>query len=197
MRMTTYRCAWAGAGLAAALLMGLVAVANAASVTLAAGDVTAGAGQEVLVPITAEGAQKMGALMADVTYDPLILEAREVDELQDADLAAGAAIEANVVEPGRWRVALARSEAIEGSGSLLRLRFQVIGQGQSPVAMENVRAWDQSVPPLDMLVKLQPGAVTVAAPAKSKGRAYGLIGAGVIGLVIIALIAARARKKTA
>jgi len=168
--------------------------AQAASVTLVAGDVLAGSGSEVVVPVTAEGAQKMGALMMDLTYDPTILQAKEIEEFQDGDLAAGASVEANVIEPGRWRVALARSEPIEGKGALLRFRFQAIGTGRSSMAIEKAQAWDQSTPPLDMLVKLQPGSVVVAAAGRPLWL-YGAIGAGAVMILLIVARVLRPKKQ--
>ena len=52
----------------AAILQLACGLAMAASVTLVAGDASARSGTEVVVPVTAESAQKMGALMLD---DPI------------------------------------------------------------------------------------------------------------------------------
>jgi hypothetical protein len=178
--------------LAAVCLLVAVRGAQAASVTLEAGSAAAGIGAEVAVPILAEKAQKMGALLLDLTYDPGILEALELDEFQDEDLAAGASVEANVVEPGRWRLALARSEAIEGTGVLLRLKFRAIAGGESTLNLENVQAWDQTDPPLDMLVNHRAGAVVVSSAG---GPIWIYAIAGVAGLVVLAGLAKALRGK--
>lgn len=166
--------------------------ARAATVSLVVGEVPARAGAEVVVPVMADSVQKMGAMMLDLTYDARLLEAKEVEEFQDGDLTAGASVDANVIQPGRWRAALARSEPIDGKGVLLKFRFKAIGQGKSVVAMEKVRAWDQSTPPLEMLVKLQPGSVTVASAGGSV-RLYAVI--GVVAALLVGVAIIRSRKQ--
>lgn len=158
---------------------------QASSVTLVAGTASGAIGSEVVIPIVAEGARQMGALVLDLVYDAALLEAVELDEFEDEDLAAGASVEGYVVEPGRWRVALARSEPMIGTGTLLRLRFRAVSAGQSAVVLENVQAWDHSAPPLDMLVTLREGSVVVGSGLSA---VWLYAAGGVAGLILLLIL---------
>jgi hypothetical protein len=175
--------------LATAVAVLATGLAQGASVTIAGGSVAGGAGASVTLPISVQGAQGLGALQMEFTYDPAVLEAVSVEE---GALLAGAMVESKIGQAGRVPVALVAGKPISGDGELLKVRFRVLGAAGCAVGIEKARAWDQSTPPLDMLVTVQPGAVTVAA-AGTPVWMYGAIGGGAV--VLAGLVWAVARKR--
>lgn len=176
-------------------LLATWASTSAASVTIAVPqDATGAPGGDAEVPISIRGAQGLGALQFELTYDPAVLEAGEVVAGQDI---AGVLLESNVVSPGRLRVAMAGNEPMAGDGELTAT-FAVKAPGTSALALENARAWEQENG-LDMLVDVESGQF-VAATSSAAGSPVVLLAVvgGIVLLVIIAvLLAGRGKSQRA
>lgn len=180
----------------AALLgaMGLLltwASAAAASVTIAVPhDATGVPGRDAEIPIAIRGAQGLGALQFELTYDPAVLEAGEVVA---GPGIPGVLLESNVVSPGRLRVALAGNEPMAGDGELTAT-FAVKAPGTSVLGIENARAWEQTNS-LDMLIDVESGQFHAAAsPAAGIPVALLAVMGGLVLLVILAVLLTRRGK---
>ncbi len=190
-RLTNNRPA---AFLGALCLLAAWASAAAASVTVAVPhDATGTPGRDAVVPIAIRGAQGLGALQFELTYDPIVLEAGEV--------VAGPGIpgvlqESNVVSPGRLRVAMAGNEPMAGDGELTAA-FAVKAPGTSALGIENARAWEQANS-LDMLVDVETGQfVALASPEAGISAVLLAVVGGLVLLVIIAVLVTRGKRQRA
>lgn len=173
-------------------LMAVWASAATASVTISVPqDATGVPGGDAEVPIAIRGAEGLGALRFELTYDPAVLEAGEVVAGQGI---AGVLLESNVVSPGRLRVAMAGNEPMAGDGELTAA-FAVKTPGTSDLSLENARAWEQENG-LDMLVDVESGQfVAAASPAAGIPVVVLLaVAGGVVLLVIIAVLLTRRGK---
>lgn len=171
-------------------LLAVWASAAAASVTIAVPqDATGVPGHDAAVPIAIRGAQGLGALQFELTYDPAVLEAGEVVA---GPGIAGVLLESNVVSPGRLRVAMAGNEPMTGDGELTAA-FAVKAPGTSALGLENARAWEQANS-LDMLVDVESGEfLAVASPAAGNHVILLAVVGGFVLLVVIAVVVARAK----
>ena len=173
----------------------LVASASAASVTIAIPqDAKGEPNGTATVPIHIRSAQGLGSLQFELTYDPAVLEAKEVVPGQGIP---GVLLEHNVTAPGRLRVAVAGNQPINGDGELTAT-FAVKSAGNCVLGIENARAWEQANGH-DMLVKVEPGRF---ATGQAAGTAAGgskmlwvAVGGGVVLLVAILLLASRRKPR--
>jgi len=177
-------------------LCGLAAlVAWASSVTLVVGSVKGASGSKVEVPINVRGAQQLGALQMDLTYDPAILDAPTVEK---GALAQEITLGSNVVSPGRLRLVMNTSarESVSGDGTLMKAVFVVKGlSGQKcDLRLEQVQAWDNTkpdAPPYEMLVTVEPGKFAVGGAGLPMALIAAICGAVVVLLVVIVAFARR------
>jgi RNA polymerase subunit RPABC4/transcription elongation factor Spt4 len=155
----------------------------AASVTVAIPAVDGSAGTQVRVPVLVREAQGVGALELELTYDPSVLEAQSVEP---GPILSGL-VDFNVVQPGRLKIAMATSQAVNGSGELFLVMLKVLSSGQSRLGLEKVAAWEQANSQ-EMTVSLEPGAFkTSGGAAVSSGSSYLTLGISLIVLVIATL----------
>jgi len=176
-RTTNMNLRAAGNSLIAVLMVLAVACgAQAAAITIKLPAVTGPASSEVKIPINVESAKGCGALQFDLTYDPAVMEVKSVDE---GAILSGAMLTFNVPTPGRLKVAVVTQEPLPGDGELAIVSFSVKDTGQSPLVLDNAKAWEHASN-LEMLVSVVPGQFTVT------GRSLALwIALGVIGLVVL------------
>lgn len=149
--------------LLAALIMGMIGETplpgEAATITVSVGPAEALSREETEVPIHVAGASGLSSMQMALTYDPAILEVKNVAAgpllPQDALLAHDAA------EPGRLAIGFVALQGLNGDGAVLKARFGVIGKpGQkTALALENVRAWEKS--DLETLVHTTPGELVI------------------------------------
>lgn len=97
---------------------------------ISVGKVTASQGQTLTIPVALTypaGTSALQAYQFDLSYDPNVL----VPDATGADgtntLSSGFAIVTNPTTPGRLRIAVFGSGSISASGTLLNLRFRVVG----------------------------------------------------------------------
>lgn len=164
----------------------MVTSVSAAALTLTVGSASAPPGGEVNIPIKVGGANNVGAVQFDLTYDGALLTPVNV---KAGALAPNSLVEFNAETPGRLAIGLVTVAPINGDGELVTARFKVNGtQGQViPLTMVNAQAWDETTL-IDNLVKTEPGQITVTS---SISMFYILLIAAVIcgiGLLIIILI---------
>ena len=123
-----------------------------------------GAKAEVTVPVNARGADDVGALHIELTYDPAVLNAAGVEK---GTLAGNAMMEYNLDTPGWVVVSMIDSAGMNGDGSLVVVSFEVLGEGEmtSPLTLEKLAAWD-TTNIFDMPTGSSAGSFTV------KGRSF-------------------------
>jgi hypothetical protein len=116
---------------------------DAAQFQLAVGSTGKTAGVAVTVPIVVTTEAAVGAAQWELLYDPATLRWAGGSE---GSLAVGTLIDANVIEPGRAKIAFAGGDGIKGTGDIYRAEFEWIGKPLEPTGIRfaNVRAWEQS-----------------------------------------------------
>jgi hypothetical protein len=176
-----------------ALFVLMAAGAQAASVTLVAPNCKGAPGTEMKAPIQARETEGLGSMQMEDTYDPTLLEPTEVEE---GKMLSGAMLAFNVVEPGRLMVAIVGDpqKPVRGDGELAVVTFRVLGAAgkQSCLSIEHAQAWEQTNEALDMLVKVEPGNVSI----EGAGMLPWVIVAAGGGLlaVLVFMLVARKRK---
>ena len=174
------------------LLAAVASLAHAGSVTVTPASVEGHPGREVVLPVTARGAQGVGALQMDVVYDPATLDFEGVTA---GPMLEGALVESRSSAPGRVRVAAAGGAAVSGDGTLFSLTFAARGASASrtPVTIERARAWAQA-DDLEMRVDVAAGEVRLVAPAAGGLPAWApFAGLAAVGLVVLVVVRSRRR----
>lgn len=151
--------------------------AGAESVTVAAGSAKGAVGSTVKIPILIQGAQDLGALQMDLVFDPAVLE---VESVEPGALLSGL-VDSNAVAPGRLRIAMATSQAVNGDGELLTISFKVLGGGQTPLTPEMVEAW-QAATSFSMMATTQAGSFT------SDGGVFLMVALAALAVGILAIL---------
>jgi hypothetical protein len=143
-------------------------------------ETTVQTGSERTFSISIIGAQDLGALQFELSFNKDIVEI--------VDVARGSGIppvllDFDIISQGLLRVALAGSEPIDGD-AVIDLRVRGLAEGSGAIELMDVQAWALSTG-FELLTKSTPGMVTV-----SKGLPFrGILIAAVILLLLIALIA--------
>ena len=150
-------------GFLAAMLL-LVTAVSAASNILVIPDVTASTGSEVAVPVQFQEAQGIGGLMFDVSYGTSVLAFTRADP---GSLAGDAVIEAREVDPGVIAIVVASGKDISGIGTLVTLRFTVIGGEDSATSLTPavIQAYDTNGG--NITIQTQEGSVAVGSSSPS------------------------------
>lgn len=164
------------------LLALLAGAALAATVTVSAPTVEAQAGNPVNVPIQMSGANGLGAVHLELTFDPAVLTAQEVTK--GALAGNNALMESNIKEPGRVVIGIVSLDGITGDGTLASVNFNVVGDAgiNSSLAWANNQAWERESH-AEVLVNAQPGQVTIAA-----GLPSWLIPVAVAGTIVLLVV---------
>jgi len=116
---------------------------HAAQFHLTTGGAGKTAGSTVTVPIVVTAEVTVGAAQWELLYDPELLRWVGGDA---GNLATGTLIDANLLEPGRAKIAFAGGEDVKGTGEVYRADFEWIGKQveSTGIRFANVRAWDQA-----------------------------------------------------
>jgi hypothetical protein len=172
--------------LLAVAIMSLAQNALGAAVSLKVAKIEGG-GASVVVPITTDKCEGLGALQFDLTYDPAIVEPQSVDN--GAALPNGL-VEFKIKSPGRLGIALISSDPVTEAGELLKVTFKPLPKAAGATLLEitNQIAWDYKNN-LEMLITTEPGSLTVTAATgfdliPEKWQTPAVIG-GVLFLVIV------------
>jgi len=116
------------------------------------------AGAAVSVPVNLNGANGLGSLQIELTYDAAILQATAV---KAGELAKNAMIEFNVKTPGLVKVGIVDASGIKGDGIIMTVSFNSAGnQGTSPITINRIEAYD-AASLVDIPAKASAGSVTV------------------------------------
>jgi len=172
-------------------LIGLLAgQASAATLTLSPELIEGAPGSEVEVPIVVGGSKGLEGLQFLLTFDPSVV--RNIG-VQLGPLAGAGELNVKVREPGKLRIAMYPEKAINGDGTLLVARFEVLGAvgGSTAIELADARAWEFGESrPLEMLVAVTSGGVTVV---RGLGLPRGvlLIGVGVLLLLVVGTVMTR------
>jgi hypothetical protein len=129
----------------------------------------------------------------DLVYDPALVQPLEVEE---GTLVGGAMVAFNVIEPGRLRIAVAGNPRtpIAGDGELLCVKFKLLGKegAEGLLKFENALAWEQTNDGFEMLVKTEPGKITI----NRVGLPMWVVAAGIAGLIAVAAIVFLAKRRS-
>ena len=179
----------------AAAILTIAQTASAAEVSLKVAKVEGG-GTSVVIPITIDKCEGMGALQFDLIYDPAIAEPESVDS---GAALSNALIEFKIKSPGRLGVALISSEPVTESGELLKIKFKPIpkASGSTPLEITNQLAWDHKNN-LEMLITTEPGSLTLVEDSElfpAKWRTPAMIAGAVLLIIIMFFLFGRSRKK--
>lgn len=185
--------------LIAALTMALLLIAplaRSASVRVHLDAAEGANGDEAEVPILVEGAPGIGAMHVELTYDPAVLEATNVEKGDLLD--DGSLIDFNFAEPGRIVIGFVTLESVEGDGAIAVAQFNVIGEddAESELAFENTQAWEGGENRFDILVTAEGSTFTVAS-ASSFPWLWLIIALIALILLLIAFLARRRKPAVA
>lgn len=141
------------------------------TVTISIANTTARTGDQVEIPVVVEGASGMSALQVLLTYDPQVLEfsSASSDVVRGEIVPRNAILQAQTNVPGRLPiiflggadVANKQVFAVEKDGTLLTLRFKVIGSAgeKSPFGLERAEAFQ--INEMDLMVETKVGELSV------------------------------------
>ena len=98
-----------------------------------ASNLTAGAGTTLTVPITASDTTGKGAIAYDatLTYDPAVLRLQNPPADKTGTLSSNFTITTNIPTAGQLRISGFGSTALAGAGTLLNVKFDVVGAAQA------------------------------------------------------------------
>lgn len=183
-------------------LLCLCAGTAGAAVTLSVPKLQAHHGQEIEVPITVKGGKGMSALQVRLTYDSAMLEVVQDSNDPDKAVARGKILPDKAIAkvytetPGRLPILFLGGAdpkaktifAVEEDGTLLTIRFRVIGPAgqKSALALEKAQAFAAN--DMDMIVMTEPGEIAIGSAVPWLWIA---IGAGALVLLLVVIMAAR------
>lgn len=163
------------------------------------------AGSTVTVPIVVTAETTVGAAQWELLYDPERL--RWVGG-NAGELTVDTLIDANLLEPGRAKIAFAGGETVKGSGEVYRVELEWIGNSIEPtqIRFANVRAWAQA-DGFELATSASPGdAVPIiakpempretAAPPSGSPNDYRYVYIVTLALLLVAAMAILLRKKS-
>ncbi|MCE9606044.1 MAG: cohesin domain-containing protein [Planctomycetia bacterium] len=181
---------------------------HAAQFHVTTGGTGATAGSTVTVPIVVTAEVTVGAAQWELLYDPARLRWVGGDA---GHLASGTLIDANLLEPGRAKIAFAGGEDVKGTGEIYRADFEWIGNQTEPTGIRfaNVRAWDQAGG-FELATSAAPGnavpmiaapekpdiANDTAAPPSASPDKYRYVYIAAFALLFVAAMAALLRKSS-
>lgn len=182
---------------AAILAVGVFGVQTvcADTVTVTVADVTVQAGDQVDVPIVVKGAVGMSAFQALLTYDPKVLEFsnESADVLRGEIVPSNAIMQVQTTVPGRLPIiflggADAASQqvfAVQADGTLVTIRFKVIGAAGETTKFGLERAEAFQVSEMDLMVETQAGQLTIASSGIEFQWWWLAVASGVVGLLLL------------
>lgn len=119
---------------------------------------------QVPVQVSDVTGEDLTAYQFTVSYDPNIVEI--TGATGEGTLSADGSLDSNSPEPGVFNVALAGSEALEGSGDLVFLEVALVAEGTSPLAFDSFSFFDSGGNEVNSATT--DGSVTVAQPAQAQ-----------------------------
>ena len=157
---TTMRSLSAVALALAVVLMPTASHAAATSVAVAVPAAKGGSGAEVKVPITITGAEGVGAMHVELTFDPAVLQPLSAEK--GRLVSSNALVDSNP-QPGRLTIGMVSSDKVSGTGEIIVAKFKVLGKknSKSALGLEKVQAWEGDVNRFDIKVTTTPGEFTV------------------------------------
>jgi hypothetical protein len=144
----------------AVVLMPTASHAAATSVAVAVPAAKGGSGAEVKVPITITGAEGVGAMHVELTFDPAVLQPLSAEK--GRLVSTNALVDSNP-QPGRLTIGMVSSDKVSGTGEVIVAKFKVLGKksSKSALGLEKVQAWEGDVNRFDIKVTTTPGEFTV------------------------------------
>ena len=141
-------------------LMPTASHATATSVAIAVPAAKGASGAEVKVPITITGAEGVGAMHVELTFDPAVLQPLSAEK--GRLVASNALVDSNP-QPGRLTIGMVSSDKVSGTGEVVVAKFKVLGKknSKSVLGLDKVQAWEGDVNRFDIKVTTTPGEFTV------------------------------------
>ena len=164
-------------------------VVRAEVATLAIGEVEAAHGDGVEVPVELTGAAAIGAVHLEITFDPDVLTPTDV---VGGSMASSALVDFNATD-GRVVIGVVSGDGIDGDGSVVIARFDVIGSdgATSPLTLENVQAWEATTDRFELKIDTTDGTFTVY---NGGGLPWWLIAAMLLLVVLLVVWRRRHRR---
>ncbi|HYV37176.1 MAG TPA: cohesin domain-containing protein [Gemmataceae bacterium] len=167
-------------------------------ITVSVPNIQAKAGEEIEVPITLAGANRLGCLQMGLNYDKTVLQIKSVEK--GPVLAEGAVLEVDESIPGRLIVGLLSGAnakktglaRIGQDGILFKVRFVILGQAgqKSPLSPHRTQAWEVTDDPIP--VRTTDGQLSVPTPPTVAAREvpwnYLLFGAAAVLLIMLGVM---------
>lgn len=168
-------------------------VVRAEVATLAIGEVEAAHGDGVEVPVELTGAAAIGAVHLEITFDPEVLTPTDV---VGGSMASSALVDFNATD-GRVVIGVVSSDGIDGNGSVVIARFDVIGSdgATSPLALENVQAWEATIDRFELKIDTTDGTFTVNNGGGLPWWLFAAIAAAVLMLVVLVMVWRRRHRR--
>lgn len=136
---------------------------DASGATLRVGDVVATSGESLDVSVTLGGGEGIGALDAQISFDP---KALIFIEAKVGGVAGNGMLRSNEVEPGRLRIALIDGDGFSGDGELLSIKLRALegAHTSAQLVVEQISA-HHAVKLIAIPIDTENGTVTFKAPS--------------------------------
>ncbi len=113
-------------------------IQTAAALTITIPDTNGEVGKKAEVSVMIEDASNVGSIDLTILYDPSILE---ISKVEKGNLVKGM-FSSNTENDGIIVIELADSNGINGDGEIAKLTFNVLGNGSTPITIQNAKAYD-------------------------------------------------------
>ncbi len=144
------------------LVSSLVLMTSAQALTLRIPDTTGYVGKTVTIPVEIENASNVGSVELVVLYNDSILSVKKVEK---GSLLKGL-ITSNTSEPGIIAINLVDSNGINGDGEIIKITFDILAEGNTPLIIQNAKAYDVNTY-TDLPVDTTNGLLTISTGAPS------------------------------
>ena len=122
------------------LFLFTLSIQTASALTITVSDATGYVGEEAEVPVNIEDATDVGSIDITILYDPAVLN---ISKVEKGSLVKGM-FSSNTENEGIIVIGIADSSGINGDGRIAKLTFNVIGNGSTPITIQNAKAYDVS-----------------------------------------------------
>ena len=113
-------------------------IQTASALTITISDASGYIGEGAEVPVNIKDAADVGSIDLTILYDPTVLN---ISKVEKGDLVKGM-LSSNIENEGIISIGIADSNGISGDGEIVKLTFDVIGNGSAPITLQNAKAYD-------------------------------------------------------
>ena len=174
----------------ATLMFLMVSMVSVDALTLRIPDTTGYIGKTITIPVDLENASDIGSIELVVLYNNSILSAKKVEK---GGLTKGL-ITSNTSEAGIIAVNLVDSNGISGDGDIIKITFDVLSEGSTPLMIQNARAYNVDTY-TDLPVDTVDGVLTASASTAGSGQTPGFELQTTMIVLLVAIFILRQRRK--